>query len=293
MLNIKIIKNDPSFQNMRHIKENVCAQVPPSTERRHVEAMNPAPCHLQLHRNRCHSLSPPLTSSIGSSQQPLDNWSSSLRSPQRERGKTDTTQRTFNLYEPTETEAGEGGAARQRDGLWGTEILLMRWVVLANGGGVGLSDPFQHAQKKSRPKPLCWTRVAMVTPLPSGTRSAGNQLTECVCSVYEGIQKMLCHHYCLKQTGLTVTSTPVFPPFGSHINTRNGIHSLLFILQLFPHVLVYGLCICNCVYKGCHNIWARIKENSYIYHPNLGEQAKSESWRSRSEWRHQSAHIQV
>lgn len=49
-----------------------------------------------------------------------------------------------------------------------------------SGGGVGLSDPIQHAQKKSRPKPLRWTRVAMATPLPSGTRSAGNQLTESV-----------------------------------------------------------------------------------------------------------------
>lgn len=48
-------------------------------------------------------------------------------------------------------------------------------------GGVGLSDPIQHAHKKSRPKPLCWTRVAMVTPLPLGTGSAGNQLKACVC----------------------------------------------------------------------------------------------------------------
>lgn len=29
---------------------------------------------------------------------------------------------------------GRGGT-RQRDGLWGTEVLLMSWVVLANGGG--------------------------------------------------------------------------------------------------------------------------------------------------------------
>lgn len=78
------------------------------------------------------------------------------------------------------------------------------------GGGGGLSDPIQHAQKKSRPKPLRWTRVAMATPLPSGTRSAGNQLTECVSSAYVGIEKMLCHHYCLKQTGLTVTSSRGF-----------------------------------------------------------------------------------
>lgn len=48
-------------------------------------------------------------------------------------------------------------------------------------GGVGLSDPIQHAHKKSRPKPLCWTRVAMVTSLPLGTRSAGNQLKVCEC----------------------------------------------------------------------------------------------------------------
>lgn len=75
-------------------------------QRRHVTT--PTPCHLQLHGNTCHSLSPPLTSNICGSQQPLDNWSASWRSPQRERGKMDTTERTFNLYEPTETESGEG-----------------------------------------------------------------------------------------------------------------------------------------------------------------------------------------
>lgn len=185
-------------------------------------AMTPMPCHLQLHRNRCHSLSPPLTSNIGSSQQPLDNWSSSWRVPQREKGKTDTTQWTFNLTNQQKQSRGRGGT-RQRDELWGTEILLMSWVVLANGGGwggVGLSDPIQHALKKSRPKPLRWTRVAMVTPLPSGTRSAGNQLTECVCSVYVGIQKMLCHHYCLKQAGLTVTSSRCFFLLLGHIRIQ-------------------------------------------------------------------------
>lgn len=84
------------------------------------------------------------------------------------------------------------------------------------GGGVGLSDPIQHAQKKNRPKPLCWTRVAMVTPLPSGTRSAGNQLTECVCSAYVGIPKMSRHRRSSKQTGLTITKSMLFSPFGPH-----------------------------------------------------------------------------
>lgn len=102
----------------------------------------------------------------------------------------------------------------------------MSWVVLANGGGgVGLSDPIQHAQKKNRPKPLCWTRVAMVTPLPSGTRSAGNQLTECVCSVYVGIPKMSRHRDRIKQSGLTIASSRwgFFSPFGPHWKLLNLI----------------------------------------------------------------------
>ncbi len=77
-------------------------------------------------------------------------------------------------------------------------MLLMSW------GGVGLSDPIQHAHKKSRPKPLCWTRVAMVTSLPSGTRSAGNQLKVSVCvNVCTcGIKKLFCHHHCLRRRWL-------------------------------------------------------------------------------------------
>lgn len=98
-------------------------------------------------------------------------------------------------------------------------------------GGVGLSDPIQHAQKKNRPKPLCWTRVAMVTPLPSGTRSAGNQLTECVCSAFVGIPKTSRHHDCMEQAGLTITSS--FSAFGPHWKTLNHMefNSVLFSLQ--------------------------------------------------------------
>lgn len=138
---------------MRHIKQNTSTELSPSTRRRHADAMTLTPCHLQLHRNRCHSLSPPLTSSISSSQQPWDNWSSSWRSPQREKGKTDTTERTFNLYEPTEMEPGEGRdkTARRTVGDRGSTDELGG---VGKRGGVGLSDPIQHAQKKSRPKPF-------------------------------------------------------------------------------------------------------------------------------------------
>lgn len=90
----------------------------------------------------------------------------------------------------------------------------MLWVE-AVGGGVGLSDPIQHAHKKSRPKPLCWTRVAMVTSLPLGTRSAGNQLKcvsvrLCVCMceyvyIYAwSYEKLLRHHYCLGHPWLRI-----------------------------------------------------------------------------------------
>lgn len=130
-------------QTTRHIKQNICTELSPTPRRCHGDAVALTPCHLQLHRNRCHSLSPPLTSNTGGSQQPLDNWSSSWRSPQREKGKTDTAERTFNLCEPTETEPGVGearrgrGGTRQRGELWGTEIPLMSWVVLANVGRGG------------------------------------------------------------------------------------------------------------------------------------------------------------
>lgn len=150
---------------------------------------------------------------------------------------------------------GRGGGTRQRDGLWGTEVLLMSWAVVLANGGVGLSDPIQHAQKKSRPKPLRRTRVAMATPLPSGTRSAGNQLTECVCSVYAGTEKMLCHHYCLKPTGLTVTSTRGFL-FSFWATYEYNTFSLLYQLssQVFPRVLVHVLRVFKCVYKGRYSI---------------------------------------
>ncbi len=64
---------------------------------------------------------------------------------------------------------------------------------VGGGVGVGLSDPIQHAHKKSRPKPLCWTRVTMVTSLPSGRRSAGNQLKVCVC-----VNMCVCVWICLE-----------------------------------------------------------------------------------------------
>lgn len=98
----------PFCQNMRHIEQNTSPELSPSTRRRQADATALTPCCLQLHRNRCHSLSPPLTSNTGSSQQPVDNCSSSRRSAQREKAKTDTTEPTFNLYEATETEPGEG-----------------------------------------------------------------------------------------------------------------------------------------------------------------------------------------
>lgn len=50
------------------------------------------------------------------------------------------------------------------------------------GGGGRIVWPHSTClTRKSRPEPLCWTTVAMDTALPSGTRSAGNQLKVCVC----------------------------------------------------------------------------------------------------------------
>lgn len=77
------------------------------------------------------------------------------------------------------------------------------------GAGGGLSDPIQHAHKKSRPKPLSRTRVAMVICLPLGSRSAGNQLTVspmCMC----GSKIKLCHHYCSGHIGLRMRSSGLF-----------------------------------------------------------------------------------
>lgn len=114
--------------------------------------MTLTPCHLQLHRNRCHSLSPPLTSSISSSQQPWDNWSSSWRSPQREKGKTDTTERTFNLYEPTEMEPGEGRdkTARRTVGDRGSTDELGG---VGKRGGLVCLTPFNTLRRKAGQNP--------------------------------------------------------------------------------------------------------------------------------------------
>lgn len=108
--------------------------------------------HLQLHRDRCHSLSPPLTSNIGCSQQPLDNWSSSWRSPQREKGKTDTTQRTFNLYEPTETEPGEG---RDKTARWtvGDRGSTDELGGVGKWGGLVCLTPFNMLRRKAGQNP--------------------------------------------------------------------------------------------------------------------------------------------
>lgn len=70
-----------------------------------------------------------------------------------------------------------------------------------------MSDPIQQAHKKSRPKPLCWTRVAMVTSLPSGTRSAGNQLKVCAC-----VNVCMCVWICLERLKKTVMSSLLFRP---------------------------------------------------------------------------------
>lgn len=68
-----------------------------------------------------------------------------------------------------------------------------------------VSDPIQTINKKTRPKLLCWTRVAIVTSLPLGTRSAGNRpklwsvcVNTCMCPqiFLDILKKLLCHQYC-------------------------------------------------------------------------------------------------
>lgn len=93
----------------------------------------------------------------------------------------------------------------------------------------------------------------MVTPLPSGTRSAGNQLTECVCSVYVGTEKLLGHHYCLKPAGLTVTSRRAFLFSFRATYEHNSFSSVYwFSLRVFPHVLVHVLHVYKCCYSTAH-----------------------------------------
>ena len=141
---------------MSRIKPNICTELSPSTQRRHTDAMTLTPCRFQLHRNRCHSLSPLLTSNTGSSQQRLDNWSSSCRSPQREKGKMDTTRQTFNLSEPTETEPGEGRDKTARRTVGDRDSTDEQGGVGKRGGGGGglvFLTPLNTPQKKAGKKP--------------------------------------------------------------------------------------------------------------------------------------------
>lgn len=127
----------------------------------------------------------------------------------------------------------------------------------AGGGGwlVGLSDPIQHAQKKSRPKPLRRTRVAMATPLPSGTRSAGNQLTESVCGVNGGATSVMSS--LLEQTGLAVTSSRAFLSSVWAKHERHTFASDDYLRsQVFPRVPVHVhvLRVWKRVYRGCCSV---------------------------------------
>lgn len=158
---------------MSRIKPNICTELSPSTQRRHTDAMTLTPCRFQLHRNRCHSLSPLLTSNTGSSQQRLDNWSSSCRSPQREKGKMDTTRQTFNLSEPTETEPGEGRDKTARRTVGDRDSTDEQGGVGKRGGGGWFVWPHSTRSEEKQAKTPALDKGCYGNPSPLGQEISG------------------------------------------------------------------------------------------------------------------------